>query len=59
MSEAVELELLPVNPCTRMRGLPTVRYEEPVFAHGRQGVEAFVAFVREAVGSRPENGRAA
>ena len=39
MSEAVELELLPVNPCTGMRGLPTVRYEEPVLAHGRQGLE--------------------
>jgi integrase len=31
LSEAVELDLLPANPCTRMRGLPTVRTEEPVF----------------------------
>ncbi len=31
LSEAVELELLPANPCTRMRGLPTVRSEEPLF----------------------------
>jgi integrase len=36
MSEAVELELLPANPCTRMRGLPTVRTEEPVFLTAEQ-----------------------
>lgn len=36
LSEAVELELLPANPCTRMRGLPTVRTEEPVFLNAEQ-----------------------
>lgn len=36
LSEAVELELLPANPCTRMRGLPTVRHEEPVFLNAEQ-----------------------
>jgi integrase len=36
LSEAVELELLPANPCTRMRGLPTVRSEEPVFLNAEQ-----------------------
>lgn len=36
MSEAVELELLAANPCTRMRGLPTVRTEEPVFLKAEQ-----------------------
>jgi integrase len=36
LSEAVELELLAANPCTRMRGLPTVRTEEPVFLNAEQ-----------------------
>ena len=36
LSEAVELELLPANPCTRMRGLPTVRSDEPVFLNADQ-----------------------
>jgi integrase len=36
LSEAVELELLPANPCTRMRGLPTVRSDEPVFLNAEQ-----------------------
>lgn len=36
LSEAVELELLPANPCTRMRGLPTVRTEEAVFLNAEQ-----------------------
>ncbi len=36
MSEAVELELLPVNPCTRMRGLPAVRTEERVVLTAEQ-----------------------
>ncbi len=36
LSEAVELELLPANPCTRMRGLPTVRNEEPMFLNAEQ-----------------------
>jgi integrase len=36
LSEAVELELLQANPCTRMRGLPTVRHEEPVFLNAEQ-----------------------
>lgn len=36
VSEAVELDLLPANPCTRMRGLPTVRTQEPVFLNAEQ-----------------------
>src|ERR1700686_1671731 len=36
LSEAVEVELLPANPCARMRGLPTVRYEEPAFLNAEQ-----------------------
>ena len=36
LSEAVELDLLPANPCTRMRGLPAVRTEEPVFLNADQ-----------------------
>ena len=36
MSEAVELELLPVNPCTRMRGLPAMRTEERVVLTAEQ-----------------------
>ncbi len=36
LSEAVELELLQANPCTRMRGLPSLRHEEPVFLNAEQ-----------------------
>ncbi|HEY1688803.1 MAG TPA: tyrosine-type recombinase/integrase [Solirubrobacteraceae bacterium] len=36
MSEAVELDLLPANPCTRMRGLPANQHEEPVFLTAEQ-----------------------
>jgi integrase len=36
MSEAVELELLAANPCTRMRGLPAHRHQEPVFLNAEQ-----------------------
>jgi integrase len=36
MSEAVELELLPTNPCLRMRGLPAERHGEPVFLNAEQ-----------------------
>ncbi len=36
LSEAVELELLAANPCTRMRGLPANRHEEPVFLNAEQ-----------------------
>jgi integrase len=36
MSEAVELELLPANPCLRMRGLPANRHEEAVFLNAEQ-----------------------
>ncbi len=36
MSEAVELNIITANPCTRMRGLPTVRTEEPVFLTAEQ-----------------------
>lgn len=36
LTEAVELDLLPANPCTRMRGLPTVRTEEPAFLTAEQ-----------------------
>ena len=36
MSEAVELELIAANPCTRMRGLPANRHEEPVFLNAEQ-----------------------
>lgn len=36
LSEAVELELLAANPCTRMRGLPTVNSDEPLFLSAEQ-----------------------
>jgi integrase len=36
LSEAVELELLQANPCTRMRGLPSLRHDEPVFLNAEQ-----------------------
>ena len=36
LSEAVELELLPTNPCLRMRGLPADQHEEPVFLNAEQ-----------------------
>jgi integrase len=36
LSEAVELDLLPANPCTRMRGLPPNRHQEPVFLSAEQ-----------------------
>lgn len=36
LSEAVELELLPANPCTRMRGLPAHQHQEPVFLNAEQ-----------------------
>jgi integrase len=36
MSEAVELELLAANPCTRMRGLPAHQHSEPVFLNAEQ-----------------------
>jgi integrase len=36
MSEAVELELLPANPCQHMRGLPPNRHGEPTFLTAEQ-----------------------
>jgi integrase len=36
MSEAVELNIIAANPCTRMRGLPTVRHQEQVFLNAEQ-----------------------
>jgi len=36
MSEAVELELIAANPCTKMRGLPAHRHQEPVFLNAEQ-----------------------
>jgi integrase len=36
MSEAVELEIVPANPCLRMRGLPPARHQEPVFLNAEQ-----------------------
>ncbi len=36
MSEEVELNIIAANPCTRMRGLPTVRHQEPVFLNAEQ-----------------------
>jgi integrase len=52
LSEAVELELMPANPCTRMRGLPTERHNEPTFLSAEQVrtlAEAVPAHYRTAI----------
>jgi integrase len=36
MSEAVELDIIPANPCTRMRGLPPNRHQEPTFLNASE-----------------------
>jgi integrase len=36
MSEAVELNIISANPCTRMRGLPPNNHQEPTFLNAEQ-----------------------